>query len=287
MSTGRRATVDPGYGSTATAVRAVVRLWVGVFARNNVLTYASAIALQLLVAVAALIFLAAASLHPLGADRTWTATVVPGLAAHLPRRWLRAVVWSVDREMSSSTAGLIVFGATLAVWEVSGAVRAVMGALNAIYDVREHRGVLRRFATSIALAAVVSVLLLVAGLTGAGAFEIGNTLVDTVERWLVPAAMIYLTVALLVLIAPARRQPWRWVSAGSLVIVIGWLGVSAGFAWWVTHVVDARSPEGALGLILSTVGYLYGSAITFLVGTQVDQLARRGGWSAVFGAGER
>lgn len=278
------ATTTPGARrSTRSAVRSAVRVWVAAFARNNLLTYASAIAVQLLVAVAALIFLAAAALQPLGASGVWTGTVVPVLAAHLPPVWLRAVVRSVNREMASSTLGLIVFGATLAVWEVSGAVRAVMGALNTIYNVREHRSVWRRFAISILLAGVTTVLLLGAGLTGGGAFETGNPAVDAIERWLVPAVLIYATVAMLVLVAPARRQPWRWASAGSLVVVIGWLVVSAGFAFWVTNVVNVHSPEGALGLILSTVGYLYASAITFLVGTEVDHLARAGGWAAILG----
>jgi len=51
-------------------------------------------------------------------------------------------------------------------------------------------------------------------------------------------------------------------------------------------VVDLHSPESALALILSVAGYLYASAITFLVGAQMDQLARKGGWRAVLGVDE-
>ena|SRR5579862_1670540 len=268
------------------AVRPAFAVWTRAFSENNLLTYASAIALQLLVALAALVFLAAALLHPLGATRIWAHTVIPALAAHVPVEWLRAVTWSVNREMSSDSTTLIVFGAVLALWEVSGAVRAVMGALNQIYSVSEHRGFVRRFGTSIGMALIVSVLLLVAVFIGGGAFEPGPVAVDGLERWLIPAVAIYLTIALLVQVAPAKRQPWGWVSAGSVVIVVGWLAVSAGYGWWITHVVDLHSPESALALILSVVGYLYASAITFLVGAQMDQLARKGGWRAVLGVDE-
>jgi len=283
----RRATTHTHARPSTAAVRAAVDVWTRAFAENNLLTYASAIAVQLLVAVAALIFLAAAVLHPLGASRTWIGTVLPALAAHLPPQWLRAIAWSVDREISSRSARLIVFGSALAVWEVSGAVRAVMGALNQIYGVAERRSMVRRFATSIALAVVVTVLLLAAALVGGGVFETANSAINAVGRWLVPTVLIYLTVALLVIVAPARRQPWRWVSAGSVLIVIGWLVVSAAFGWWVTNVVNFHSPEGALAMVLSSVGYLYACAITFLVGTQVDQMVRSGGWSAVVGSEER
>ena len=56
--------------------------------------------------------------------------------------------------------------------------------------------------------------------------------------------------------APAKRVPWRWASAGSILIVLAWLLVSAAYADWLANVVNLRTPEGALALILSTVGYL-------------------------------
>jgi membrane protein len=266
-------------------VRAMFDIWSRRFADNNLLTYASAIALQLLVALGALIFLSVALLRPLGAEGTWFHTLAPALGSRIPVEWMVAVTWSVQREASSSGVGLIVFGAAVSIWEVSGAVRAVMGALNRIYGVEEPRGIRRRFAVSIGLAIVVSALLVLAALIGAGAFQPGLRIVAALGRVLVPAVLIYLVVAVLVLVAPAKRQPWRWVSAGSVGIVVVWLTVSAAFGYWMGSVANLHTPEGALALIVSTVGYLYASAIAFLVGAQVDQLVREGGASAVFGSG--
>jgi hypothetical protein len=33
-------------------------------------------------------------------------------------------------------------------------------------------------------------------------------------------------IALLVLLAPCTRQPWRFVSAGSLAIIVVWIAIS-------------------------------------------------------------
>jgi membrane protein len=253
------------------------------FAQHNLLTYATAIALQLLVAMVALAFLALALLRPLGQQTLWLHTVVPVLAAHLPLRWLLAVSWSVHREMSSDGVSLIVFAALLAVWEVSGSVRAVMSALNRIYGVTEPRGTVHRFALSFALALALTVLLVAAVLIGAGAFAVPSTAAAAVQRVIVPALIVYAVIAMLVLVAPAQRQPWRWVSVGSIGIVLIWLAVSAAFSLWIGQVVNLRTPEGMLALFLATVSYLYVSAIAFLIGAGVDQLIREGGVQALLG----
>ncbi len=263
--------------------RATVSVWSACFRENNLLTYASAIALQLLVALAALIFLAVALLRPLGAQGTWLHTVEPALASRLPVEWMGALIWSVRHELTASSPGLIVFGALVAIWEVSGAVRAVMGALNRIYGVDEERSLVRRFGVSFALALAVSVLAVAAAFLGGGAVGAPDAVLAVAERVVVPAAMVYVVVALLVIVAPAKRQPWRWSSAGSLGIVAAWLAVSAAYGYWVSQVENLRTPEGALVLVLSTVGYLYASAIAFLVGAQLDHLLREGGLDAALG----
>jgi len=265
------------------SVRRTAAVWAACFRDNNLLTYASAIALQLLVALAALIFLAVALLHPLGTARTWTGTVEPALSSRLPVEWMLAIIWSVDRELRATSPGLIAFAAVVAIWEVSGAVRALMGALNRIYGVDEGRSFARRFGLSFALAIAVSVLAIAAAFIGGGAFAAPVAALAVAERIVLPAAIVYVVVALLVIVAPAARQPWRWASAGAIGIVAAWLAVSAAYGYWIAQVENLRTPEGTLALVLSTVGYLYASAIAFLIGAQLDHLMREGGLDAALG----
>jgi membrane protein len=196
---------------------------------------------------------------------------------------MSALIWSVQHELAASSPGLILFGALVAIWEVSGAVRAVMGALNRIYGVDEERSMTRRFGLSFALALGVSALAIAAAFIGGGAFRVSVSGLDVAERVVVPAVIVYAVVALLVVVAPARRQPWRWASAGSIGIVAAWLAVSAAYGYWVADVENLRTAEGALALVISTVGYLYASAIAFLVGAQLDYLLRQGGLDAALG----
>lgn len=234
-------------------------------------------------ALAALLFLSIALLHPLHETRVWARTAEPALASRLPVEWMGSIIWSVQREERSTSPGLIAFAGLVSIWEVSGAVRAVMGALNRIYGVDERRGMVRRFGVSFALAVAVTALVIAAAFAGGGAFAPHATAVAVLERVIVPIALAYAVVALLVYVAPARRVPWRWASAGSILIVVAWLLVSAAYAYWLGNVVNLRADEGTLALVLSTVGYLYASAIAFLVGAQLDQLLREDGIRAALG----
>jgi uncharacterized BrkB/YihY/UPF0761 family membrane protein len=188
-------------------LRPLADTWVEPFAANNLLTYASAIALQLFVAMAALLFLAVALLHPLHEMGLWSRTVEPALASRLPVEWMGALIWSVQHEASSTSPALIAFGGLVSIWEVSGAVRAVIGAPNRIYGVHEERRFVRRFGVSFALAVAITALVIVAAFAGGGAYDPHITAIDGAERVLIPAAAVYAVVALLVYVAPRGICP--------------------------------------------------------------------------------
>jgi len=256
--------------------RAGVAEWRALFRDNNLLTYASAIAFQLLIATAAIAYLGVALLHPLGQTGAWRDHLAPAIRRDVPASWYEALNGSVHKEMRSGSALALVFGVALAVWEVSGALRAMMGALNRIYRARETRSIGRRFAVSIGLAVPIIVLVFAAlgvWFAGVGA-SFGGAVV--VLRLAIAAVLCWCVIALIVFVAPAKRQPWQWVSAGSVWIIVAWLAVSILYAIWIGHVVNLRRVEGALAVVVLTTGYLYASSLAFLIGAQLDQLIRQG-----------
>ena len=166
-------------------------------------------------------------------------------------------------------------------WEVSGAMRATMGAMNRVYETREDRSMVRRFAVSLALAAGVSALVILAvgaALSGGLVWsDVGlPSDLGTALSWLCTLALLWLVIALVVLVGPARRQPWRWVSVGSGLAIVAWVIISLAFRVYIADLAPLRSPEGALVSVLALTGYLYASAIAFLVGIELDQLLRSG-----------
>lgn len=259
------------------AVRRFVELWRDCFAKHNLLTWASAIAFQALVALVPLSLLLLGILGALGESSVWTKQVRPGLQAHLSKPIFRALDYAAEKILTHATVGLLLFAAALAIWEISGSVRAAGGALNTIYDTKEQRSIWLRFAISFGIAIAIgtcvvgAVLLLTLAKHTGGSVEAPLSVV----RWIAAIVLLGVAVNVLVRFAPFEPRAERWASLGTAFIVVAWVVASLIFRWYVTSVASFRSSWGSFVAVLVLTGYLYTSAIVFLVGVQADELIRK------------
>jgi membrane protein len=247
------------------------------FVEHNLLTYAAAMAFQMIVALLPLAFLALALLGAFGLGHLWEETLVPSLRGRLTPEVYRVIDSTGRKIVSTDTAATIAVAGLLSAWYLTAAVRAVMEALNRIHDVVDEREWWRRGALALGLgtatgAAVVGSFLLVAWgstVTGAAAvaFDVG--------RWLAAILLLGLVVALLVRVAPAEHPEPRWASAGSLLIVVSWLVATMLYKLWLTEVIDLRTTTGILAGLLALALYLFVTATVFLVGVQLDETLRK------------
>jgi membrane protein len=252
------------------AARALVRS----FAEHDLLTYASAIAFQTFFATIPLVLTALGLLGAFSLEHVWSRDIAPDLKAQVSGAVFEVIDSTVRRVLGSKRLFWVTFGALLAVWEVSGAMRAVMTVLDRIYRVGRTRPWRTRYAVSIGLSALVIAMLLGAGAVMAlGALSGG--IVTEVLRWPVAAALLLAGLGAVVRWAPAEQRPWRWVSFGSGLVVVGWLGMSAGFGLYLRQVADYGSIFGNLATLIVTLEYLYLSAIVFLGGLALDALTRK------------
>jgi membrane protein len=259
---------------------------------HNLLTYANAIAFQCLIAGAALIFLGAALLRSLGLESVWTDHVAPALESRLPGPIFHAIAYAERTVTSHSSGRLLLFALVIVVWEVSGAIRAMMSALDRIHHCEdESRGYVERLVLSVCLSAAVSLLLLGAIFTGFGAGALpgwpGGP-VGTILRLVASTVLVWAAVTVVLAVAPSgRRGRLRWVSAGSAVTIAGWILASVAFRIYIASVVSFGSPEGVLATVLLTTGYLYVCATIFLLGAELDDILIAGGGDPVRGAVQR
>jgi membrane protein len=266
------------------SVRQVYRVMVDRFARNNLLTYASAIARQLLTAVIPLVLLAFLLVGAFGRQAVWRQEIGPRVADRASVQTYDAIDTVVEGLIGSTHSSWLVAAALILVWEVSGAVRACMGALNRIFELDETRRTPKRFGLSLLLAIPLAVLVLGAMLVatrGGGWLDLGPVQVFwSVARWLLVVALLWAAIAVLIRFAPDGHEPAGWITFGGVVVIVAWIGASLVFGWWVFSEADYKTPFGTAIAMLTLVGYLYTSAIVFLVGAQIDQLlleqARRG-----------
>ena len=181
----------------------------------------------------------------------------------------------VNRVFSSSTVGLLALASALAVWEVSGIIRAGIGALNEIYETDEPRPFWIRFALSWGLAVLVLVAMLGAiAIVWAGHISGSWSLPILILRWPAAALLVALAFEMIVRWAPAKHRRVRWASLGSVLVVVGWIGETLIFGAYVRSVANFRTPAGSLEVFIFLATYFYIAAIVLLVAMELDELVR-------------
>jgi membrane protein len=264
--------------------RRLVRQVVTGMEEQDLLTSASAIAFQVLTSILPLALLVLSIMGFLALDDVWTKDLAPQVKDQVSMNVFAVIDDVARRTLGQKQGWWLTAGVVFTLWQTSGAARAIMGALSRVYGDGDDRSFLRRYLTSFALgiAVVVCVLgALVIVRFGASVFGLGDA------GWLAKAALAavqwgaalaLLTTAVWVLLrfAPAHPGPHRWVSFGSGLCVIAWVGTSIVFGFYATDVADYGSIFGSLATAFLLMTYLYLSACAFLIGAQVDAIVRRG-----------
>jgi membrane protein len=262
---------------TARAKR-FVKLWVDLFNRHKLLDRASAISFAVLKALVPLTLLGLALLGALGQRHVWKETIFPALKPHVQPATAHAIDTAVEKIFSTDSTGLIVFASLMALWYISGSVRGVMTATNTVYEREETRSWKERYPLSIGLAAAIAVCVIGAALAvlaapalvSSGALEV----VVAIGRWLVAVVLLAVAVGLLMRFAPVEPRSKGWVSGGSILVILAWVAASMIFKLLVTDVLNFKTATGSLAVFLVLGGYVYTSAIIFLLGVEVDELLR-------------
>src|SRR5690349_17162855 len=156
------------------------------FSEHELPIYASAIAFRALISVIPLTLLGLGLLGALGLESTWHNSIAPAIKPRVLPEVYAGINASVEKILSSGTAGLIAFAAALTLWDLSLGVTAIMRALNHVHDTKEDRSTLRRAVTALALGACVglcviaAILLLIAAPLANGTLHV----ILGILRWL-------------------------------------------------------------------------------------------------------
>jgi membrane protein len=259
-------------------MRELVRLWVDLFDEHELLTSAAAIALQGFVAMVAFALLGIAVLGESGHESVWTNQIAPQIKPKVLPAVYDGIQATVEKVFSSSSVGLIVFASALAIWEVSGTVRACMSALSKVAGTKDERPWYLRFPLSIGIAIVVTAALLGAALLTLGAKHSvhgGWGIPFTIVRWLATIALLTFAFGVLVRFAPAERRPKKWASGGAALVVVLWIAQSLLFALYVRHLASYKRAVGSLTAVYLFTTFLYVGAIVLLVGIELDEQLRQ------------
>src|SRR6059058_2738019 len=127
--------------------------------RHGVLTDATAIAFRMLFALAFLSLTGLAFAGAVHLDGIWRHQLGLNIARMVSPNFYRELDHSVDQVLTTRRWWWLSIGLVLTVWQVSSGVRALMTALDSIYEVKDRRPFRVRMALSVGLAALIIVAL--------------------------------------------------------------------------------------------------------------------------------
>ena len=187
-----------------------------------------------------------------------------------------------DSQGGAKTAALVL-GLLGAIWAASGAMGAVIKAVNRAYDRQETRPLWKLRGIAILLVvltglatALVFVLIVLGGDLGKviGRQRGVGPVFDVVwgiMRWPIAFLAILTFFALVYYFAPNRDQrSWKWITPGSLIGSLLWLALSALFQLYVTYAGHYSKTYGALATGVIALLWLNYSAFALLYGAELN-----------------
>ena len=157
------------------------------------------------------------------------------LSDFLPQGTFSIIQDQVGRVLSKGDmklGGTFLASLLLAIWSANGGVKAIIDALNVVYDEKEKRGFFKLNAVSLGftVAGVVGILTAIGLVVGAPiilsmiGLQSSTDLLIRFGRWPLLAVLLLVGLAVLYRFAPSRRSPkWRWISVGSAVATVTWM----------------------------------------------------------------
>lgn len=227
----------------------------------------------------ALIFVVAlASYFP----RTVMDDVLAALAPIAPIEVVSLIRTQLDAILAAEQGGLLTLGVLGAVWSSSGALTAIIDALNRAYGIEESRPwwKVRLIAILLTLGLALFILaaftLVVAGpelaSRVAGWFGLSQVvaLIWAVLQWPIVFALVAFAVAMTFYFAPDAEQDWVFLTPGSVVATLLWILASLGFRVYVQSFGDFNATYGALGGAMVLLLWLYVSGFVLLAGGELN-----------------
>lgn len=277
------AVAAPASRHRAGPVLRVAREAVDAFRANDLLSYASAIAFQVVFTTLPMLLVALAAMGFAGLSETWTVEVSPKAREALAPDTFSVLDRTVRSVLTEKRALWLTLGLAITLFKVSSTIRVTAAALNRLYGLDEHRPWPKRLLGSLLVAAVVLPCALV-GLAGvvvggelAAALGLGGaaTAAVWVLRWLVVVALLLATVWLVLRVAPASRPQLHYVSLGAGIVVAGWIVATLAYGVYATELASYESVFGSLATVVVLITYAYILALVFLAGVQLDACLRR------------
>jgi membrane protein len=201
--------------------------------------------------------------------------VLPGGAFDIVKEQVGRVLEKGNLKLG--TAFIVSF--LFALWSANGGMKAIIDALNVVYDEPEKRGFFKLNAVSLVftfgglVAVLIAIGMVVALPIVLSTIGLGSIteLIFRIGRWPLLVVLMLLGLAVLYRFGPSRRLPqWRWLTVGSLFASLTWLAGSALLSYYLANYANYDATYGSLGAAIGLMMWMWMSAIVVLLGAELN-----------------
>ncbi|HNR11828.1 MAG TPA: YihY/virulence factor BrkB family protein [Thermodesulfobacteriota bacterium] len=204
------------------------------------------------------------------------------LSSFLPREALEIMNYQLSRIASQSGGALsigLIVGILISIWSASKGMKALMTALNVVYDEEEKRGFFKLNSAALVLTFVGILFVIISLLLIAVLPALFGTLglPDVIQRllslgrWPLLAAFVMFGLAALYRYAPSRDKPrWEWISWGAVSATLLWIAASVLFSLYAANFGNYNKTYGSVGAIIILLTWFYLTAYIVLLGGELN-----------------
>ena len=185
-------------------------------------------------------------------------------------------------QLQDENSTILSISIIMAIWVSSTGMRSLMNAMNNAYNVQESRPVWKLFPLSIGFTLGMGLLLMLA----AGFMVIGPAAAEWLAnqlgmkdlwtslwgwlRWPFVVVILMFVVAMIYYLTPDVEQEFRFITPGSVIAVVVWIGASIGFGIFARNFGNFQLFYGGIGAVIILLLYFYVSAAVMLYGAQLN-----------------
>lgn len=189
----------------------------------------------------------------------------------------------VDKIQESPPVGVLSISFIMLLWSSSSMFVSVMDAMNIAHGVRDSRAWWQRRLRAIALTLIESILVL-----GATALMLTwphvvdwlglttrQSTLATLAQWGVVLVALLISFSLADFFGPDVDKRWSWLTPGSLLSAILFVGVSLGLKIFLQYGRSSSEVYGAMAGVIVLLFWFYLAATSFLIGADLNSAIRQ------------
>jgi membrane protein len=190
---------------------------------------------------------------------------------------------TIEDIVTHPRGGLLSLGFVLALYFATSGIHNLIDAFNSTYHAIETRSVIRQRLISVFLVVILSFLLIISiGLMTFGTHLLGwifpaeilksiiYIFVIWLIKWLIILVTLFFAISFIYYFAPAKKENFRFISAGSTLATLLVVITTQGFNFYVSNFSKYNALYGSIGTLLIILLWIYFNAISLLIGFELN-----------------